>query len=51
VPRLLEAATTLSRETKDARLTGGERTVRMLDCDHHQPTNSREVVWIARVVG
>jgi hypothetical protein len=47
----LEAATKLSRETKDARLTGGERTVRMLDCDHGKPIYSREVVRIARVEG
>jgi hypothetical protein len=42
---------TLSRETWDARLTGGERAVRMLDCDYHQPFYSREVVRIARVEG
>jgi hypothetical protein len=38
VPGLLGAATTLSLEAKDALLTGGARTVRMLDYDHHQPS-------------
>jgi hypothetical protein len=46
-----QAATTLSREAKHARFTGGERTVRRLDCDHRQPIYSREVVRIARVEG